>query len=84
MDRPRRGDPDLGPAEAAVAGLASNLDQLRGREAAAFAGRQPLVKLDSTQLLERVDHGLLIRAHDQGNQSDFYDKRLAEGKKTFF
>src|SRR5215217_4072007 len=57
------GDPAaVGPAEAAVAGLASNLDQLRGREAAAFAGRQPLVKLDSTQLLERVDHGLLIRA----------------------
>lgn len=43
------GDPAaVRPPEAAITSIAGNHDQLPGREAAAFAGREPLVKLDST------------------------------------
>src|SRR6188472_2191942 len=52
----------VGPAQTVIAGLAADLDELGGREAATLTGRQPLVKLNATQLLERVDHCLLIRA----------------------
>lgn len=55
----------IGPAQAAVPGLAADHDQLGRREAAAFPGDEPLMHLKSTQLLERVDHCLLIRSDGQ-------------------
>jgi hypothetical protein len=50
----------FGPAQAAVPGCTADHDQITRSEAATFTGRQPLVQLKSTHLLERVDHCMLV------------------------
>ena len=50
----------LGAAQTAVSGLTADHDQITRSEAATFTGRQPLVQLESTHLLEWVDHGMLV------------------------
>src|SRR6188472_1816777 len=60
------GDPaSAGPAKAAIARCTRDHDQLTGCKAATFARRQPLVHLESAQLLEGVDDSVLIRAQGQ-------------------
>ena len=51
----------FGPAQAAVPGCTADHDQITRSEAATFTTRQPLVQFESTHLLERVDHGMLVR-----------------------
>ena len=60
------GDPAAaGPAKTAIARCTGDHHQIARRKAAAFTRGQPLVHLESAQLLERVDDGMLIRAQGQ-------------------
>lgn len=53
------------PAQTAVPDFGTDHNQVARSEAATFAGGEPLVEFESTHLLERVDHSLLVRAEGQ-------------------